>query len=52
MTEHYFGGGSNGIAWLESMTHGLASEGDVSVFFKVRDLQTSVAGVSRKPNCD
>ncbi|KAL4428703.1 hypothetical protein ABPG77_009809 [Micractinium sp. CCAP 211/92] len=34
VTEHYFGGGSNGIAWLESMTHGLASEGDVSVFFK------------------
>lgn len=36
VTEHYFGGGSNGIAWLESLTQGLASEGDTSVFFKVR----------------
>ncbi|KAL4447619.1 hypothetical protein ABPG75_004838 [Micractinium tetrahymenae] len=34
VTEHYFGGGSNGIAWVESMTHGLASDGDVSAFFK------------------
>ena len=32
VTEHYCGG-ANAIAFVESLTHGLATDGDVSVFF-------------------
>lgn len=34
VTEHYLGGGANAIAYIESLTQGMASDGDVSVFFK------------------
>lgn len=35
MNEHYFGAGATGIAYVESLTHALASDGDrdVTVFF-------------------